>query len=372
MKYYLIAGERAGDLHGANLIRQLQKEDPEARFRAWGGEHMQEAGAQIVVHYTEMAVMGFAELLGSFFKILGFLKKCRRDIQHDQPDVIILIDFAGFNLRIARFAKKKGYKVYYYISPKIWAWGQKRAYKIRDYVDKMFVILPFEQQFYKKFGVETVYIGNPVQDAVRAFEPSLDFFERHKLDSKKKLIALLPGSRKQEVKLSLPEMAALAKAHPEWQFGLSVINNLPETLYEPARGIPNITMISEDNYNLLYRAHTAVVTSGTATLETALFHVPQVVVYKTSPFNYHIGMLLVKVEYISLVNLIADEEVVRELLQADFTMANLKKAFKEIAVNGAARQKVLEGYKKVSGILKNENASQNAAKLMWQYLNQND
>lgn len=372
MKYYIVAGERSGDLHGANLIRQLKQLDPNARFRAWGGEHMQEAGAEIVVHYTEMAIMGFAELLGSFFKILGFLKKCHRDIEHYRPDVIILIDFGGFNLRVARFAYKKGFKVFYYISPKIWAWGQKRAYKVRDYVNKMFVILPFEQQFYKKFGVTTDYIGNPVQDAVSTFEPSAGFFKKYKLDSKKKLIALLPGSRKQEVKLVLPEMAALAKAHPEWQFGLSVINNLPGKLYEPARGVSNITMIPEDNYNLLYRAHAAVVTSGTATLETALFNVPQVVVYKTSPFNYHIGMLFVKVEYISLVNLIADEEVVCELLQAEFTMANLKKAFEEIAVNGTARQKVLEGYKKVSGILKNENTSQNTAKLMWKYLNQND
>jgi len=369
MKYYLIAGERSGDLHGANLINQLKELDPDANFRAWGGDRMEEAGAEIVVHYTTMAIMGLGELFGSIFKFLRLLRKCRRDIELFQPDVVILIDFAGFNLRMARFASKKGIKVFYYISPKIWAWWQKRAYKVRDYVDKMFVILPFEKEFYKKFGVEADYVGNPVQDAIRAFEPLPDFFEKNGLDPERELMALLPGSRKQEVALVLPQMVALANAHPEWQFGLSVINNLPNTLYETARSTSNITLIPEDNYNLLNNAHTAVVTSGTATLETALFNVPQVVVYKTSPFNYHTGMLFVKVEYISLVNLIGGKEVVRELVQKGFREDTLLAAFNEIAVESPARQEVLEGYKKVRDILNNENASRNAAKLMWGYLN---
>jgi len=369
MKYYLIAGERSGDLHGANLIRQLKELDPDAGFRAWGGDRMEEAGAEIVVHYTEMAIMGLGELFGSIFKFIGFLRKCRRDIEHYQPDVIILIDFAGFNLRMARFASKKGKKVFYYISPKIWAWWQSRAYKVRDYVDKMFVILPFEKEFYKKFGVEADYVGNPVQDAVRAFVSSTDFYEKYGLDPERKLMALLPGSRKQEVLLVLPHMVALANAHPELQFGLSVVNDLPNILYEAAISAPNIILIPEDNYNLLDNAHTAVITSGTATLETALFNVPQVVVYKTSPFNYHTGMLFVKVEYISLVNLIGGKEVVKELVQNGFRDDTLIEAFNEIVVDGPARQRVLEGYKKVRGILNNENASRNAAKLMWRYLN---
>lgn len=368
MKYYLIAGERSGDLHGANLIRQLSELDPDATFRAWGGDRMEEAGAEIVVHYTEMAIMGLGELFGSIFKFIGFLRRCRNDIKQYQPDVVILIDFAGFNLRMARFASKKGIKVFYYISPKIWAWWQSRAYKVRDYVDKMFVILPFEREFYKKFGVEAEYVGNPVQDAVRAFVPSDGFIDKYGLDPKNKLIALLPGSRKQEVTQALPHMVALAIAHPELQFGLSVVNDLPDTFYNAAQSVSNITFIPEDNYNLLNNAHTAVVTSGTATLETALFNVPQVVVYKTSPFNYHTGMLFVKVEYISLVNLIGGKEVVHELVQNGFREDTLMEAFNEIVVDGPARQGVLEGYKKVRDILNNENASRNAAKLMWHYL----
>ncbi len=368
MKYYLISGERSGDLHGANLIKALQKKDGDARFRAWGGEQMEAAGAELVVHYREMAIMGFAELLGSFFKLMGYLKRCRKDIDHYKPDVIILIDFAGFNLRIARFAHRKGYRVFYYISPKIWAWNQKRAYKIRDHVDRMFLILPFEKDFYRKFGVEADYVGNPVQDAVAQFKPSGDFFKKYELDPDKKLMALLPGSRKQEVLWVLADMAALAESCPEWQFGLSVVRNLPAELYEKARTVSNIKMIPEDNYNLLHHAEAAVVTSGTATLETALFDVPQVVVYKTSTFTYHLVKWMIKVPYISLINLIAGEEVVRELIQTDLNPGMLRESFLSIAVEGPARAKVLKGYEKVKGILGNENASQNAANLMWKYL----
>ncbi len=372
MKYYIISGERSGDLHGSNLIRALKKADRDALFRAWGGEEMEAAGAELVVHYKEMAVMGFAELVASLFRMAGFLKKCRKDIEQYQPDVVILIDFAGFNLRIARYAHEKDFKVFYYISPKIWAWNQKRAYKVKKYVDRMFLILPFEKAFYKKFGVEADYVGNPVQDAIRSFKPSKDFYKKHGLDPAVKLMALLPGSRKQEVKKMLTDMVILAKSCPDWQFGLSVVRNLPEDLYDPARKAANITLIPEDNYNLLFHSHAAVVTSGTATLETALFNVPQVVVYKTSAFTYYLARRMMKVNYISLVNLIAGEEVVRELIQKDLTPETLKAAFREAADEGPARAGILKGYEKVRGILRNENASQNAATLMWRYLNQVD
>ena len=250
MKYYLIAGERSGDLHGSNLIKALKHADTEASFRAWGGDYMQDAGAELVVHYREMAVMGIWEVVRGLVKIKRFLDQCKADILHYQPDVVILIDFAGFNLRMARFAKALDFKVFYYISPKLWAWNQGRVKRIKKYVDRMFVILPFEKEFYHRHQVRVDYVGNPVVDAVRAFSPANDFYKKYAINPAFPLVAFLPGSRHQEVLRHLSFVAGLAKALPEIQFAISVVNNLPESLYSNARNLPNTTLVPEDNYNL--------------------------------------------------------------------------------------------------------------------------
>ncbi len=368
MKYYLIAGERSGDLHGSNLIKALQKEDPDASFRAWGGDYMQDAGAKLVIHYREMAIMGFMEVLQSLGKIRRFLKKCQKDIKDNKPNLVILIDFAGFNLRIAKFAKNNGFKVFYYISPKLWAWNQSRVKKVKKYVDRMFVILPFEQEFYQKHQVHVDYVGNPVVDAVNDFTPINNFHEKYGLKPNVPIIALLPGSRKQEVSRHLTSLKNLARSFPEWQFALSVVNNLPDELYQMIDKTDNVTLIPEDNYNLLLHAHSAVVVSGTATLETALFDIPQVVIYKTSTISYHIARRLIRVNFISLVNLIAGSAVVKELIQDLLTTNSLREEVQRLTLENSYRLSVLQGYKIIREKLGNENASKKAAGLIFDYL----
>ncbi|MEM1136729.1 MAG: lipid-A-disaccharide synthase, partial [Bacteroidota bacterium] len=281
MKYYLIAGEKSGDLHAANLIKHLKKYDNQAVFRGWGGEEMEAAGLDLVKHYKETAFMGFLEVFLNLHKISGFIKLCKKDIAAWQPDVVILVDYAGFNLRIARFAKGAGFTVYYYISPKLWAWGQKRALKIKKYVDRLFAIMYFEKEFYKKFDYNNVdYVGNPVLDAVSNFKPDKNFLEKNQL-IQKPIIAILPGSRKQEVTNILHKTLALQKRFPTYQFVIAGVSQLPEAVYQSAKE-KNISVIFDQTYNLLSYAEAAIVTSGTATLETAMFYVPQVVVYQTS------------------------------------------------------------------------------------------
>lgn len=362
MKYYLIAGERSGDLHGSNLIKALKKEDTDAVFRGFGGDFMKQAGAEIIVHYQEMAVMGIVEVVMNLFKIKKFLSLCKHDIEDFQPDAIIFIDFAGFNLRIAEKVSKLKSKKFYYISPKIWAWNQKRAFKVKRFIDKAFVILPFEEEFYKRFDVNALYVGNPVMDAINTFQPDDKFVSQHNIIGTDGMIALLPGSRKQELLQLLPIMINVARAFPNKTFGLSMIKNLPSELYESALSEPNIMPIMEDNYNLLLNAEAAIVTSGTATLETALFDVPQVVIYKTSDLNYFIGKQLVKVDYISLVNLIVDDEIVLELVQDSVTFEAVANELKSILKNDAHRKKILKGYSILRSTLKGENASQNTAR----------
>jgi len=368
MKYYLIAGERSGDLHGSNLIKALRKEDPDALFRGFGGDYMISVGAEIIVHYQEMAVMGLVEVLLNIFKIKKYMSLCVKDIHSFQPDAIIFIDFAGFNLRIASKIRDLRVKKFYYISPKIWAWNQKRAYKVRDFIDKAFVILPFEEQFYAKFGVNAKYVGNPVMDAINAFQPDHQFFLKHKIIDTDGIIALLPGSRKQELLQLLPKMAEVAREFPNKTFGLSVIENLPQELYEVALKEPNVIPVMEDNYNLLLNAEAAVVTSGTATLETALFDVPQVVIYRTSNLNYAIGKHFVKVDFISLVNLIVNEEVVKELIQDQVTTDAITLELKQILEDESRKSAIDSGYKKLRKILSGDNASKNTAKEIFELL----
>ncbi|CAN5912483.1 lipid-A-disaccharide synthase [soil metagenome] len=366
MKYYIIAGERSGDLHGSNLIRQLKKQDPEAIIRCWGGEMMQEAGGELVQHYREMAIMGFLEAAASIVKIMGFLRMAKRDIAGFSPDVLILVDYSGFNLRVARFAKARNLKVFYYISPKIWAWNQGRVHTIKKLVDRMFVILPFEQEFYRKFDYDTDYIGNPVADSVRDHVVEKDFVSRNKLQNKP-IVAILPGSRKQEIENILYIMLSIIPSFRDYQFVVGAVSQFKD-YYEQFNRDPNIKIVYDQTYDLLAHAKGALVTSGTATLETALFRVPQVVCYKTSFLSYMIGRMVIKVPYISLVNLIAEKQVVTELIQGEFTALNLIAELKRILFDKKYIKDQLAGYTLIQQKLGDDNTAQKAAELMIGYL----
>ena len=367
MKYYIIAGERSGDLHASNLVKALYDFDPNAEFRGIGGELMSGAGVGLLMHYSNLALMGFKEVFMKFLKLRKILKATKDDLLKFQPDVLILVDSAGFNLRIAKFADKNKLTTYYYISPKIWAWNQGRAVKIKNLIDRMFVILPFEKEFYKKFDYDVDYVGNPLLDAVNDFEPASDFRKETGLKDKP-VIAVLPGSRKQEVMLILEVMLSVIPYFPDHQFVVAGVDNLSRELYKPAEAHAQVTIVFGQTYDLLSVSEAAVVTSGTASLETALLDVPQVVCYKTSNVTYQIAKRLIKVGYISLVNLIAGEEVVKELIQHELTTENLKGSLKEILPEGKNRANVMTGYQKVKGLLGSKKASQNTAKLMSEYL----
>jgi lipid-A-disaccharide synthase len=367
MKYYIIAGERSGDLHASNLIRQLKKQDPEAVVRCWGGDMMQEAGGEVVQHYQDMAVMGFAEAAASIFKIAGFLRQAKRDVHQFSPDVLILVDYSGFNLRVAKFAKAKGLKVFYYISPKIWAWNQSRVHTIKRLVDRMFVIMPFEKDFYRQFDYETDYVGNPVSDSVREHEVAKGFISRNRLQNKP-IIAILPGSRKQEIENILYIMLSIIPSFRDYQFVVGAVSNFSQDYYEQFNRDPNIKIVYDQTYDLLGHAKAALVTSGTATLETALFRVPQVVCYKTSFLSYIIARMVIKVPYISLVNLIAGKPVVTELIQGDFTALNLIQELKRILFDKKFIQHQLAEYTLIQQKLGDANTAEKAAELMIGYL----
>ncbi|GAA4837568.1 lipid-A-disaccharide synthase [Algivirga pacifica] len=366
MRYYLIAGERSGDLHAANLMKALKEQDPQAEFRCWGGDEMEKAGGELVTHYREMAFMGFVEVVKNIFKIKAFLKQCKKDILAYQPDVVIMVDYAGFNLKIAAFAKQKGIKTFYYISPKIWAWNQGRAHKIKRIVDRMFVIMPFEKEFYKRFDYEVDYVGNPLLDAIAQFQPNPDFHEKNKLSPDKPVIAILPGSRKQEVKDMLATMLTIrGKYDQKYQLVVAGVDNLPAELYKEAQE-QQMKVIYNQTYDLLAHAEAAVVTSGTATLETALFEVPEVVCYRLSALQYSLVKLLIKVNHISLVNIIAGKEVVKELIQDEFNTTRLTEELDKVL--GQNRERILADYKELKQLIHTEGASERAASLMVSYL----
>lgn len=367
MKYYLIAGERSGDLHAGNLTKSLLTFDPAASMRGFGGEYMKAAGVDLAVHYDEIAVMGFWEVLISLRKIRRYLNRCKQDILAFKPDVVILVDYGGFNKRIAAWAKQSGFRTFYYISPKVWAWNQSRAWKLKDTIDRMFVILPFEKEFYKKFEWDVDYVGNPVLDAIKAHSADPGFRDRHTLSDGSPVIALLPGSRRQELRNVIPLMAEVAKRFPAWQFLVASIDSLEKDLYRPLSVLQNVQFVRNNTYNLLQNSTSAIVTSGTATLETALLKVPQVVVYKTSRLSYLIAKSLIKVRFISLVNLVADKEVVRELIQNDFNPEAVSAELEAITTS-SKRDLILSDYEKIYRTLDIGSASQNAAKLMVEYL----
>lgn len=355
-RYFIIAGERSGDLHGSNLIKAIKKADNHAIIEAWGGDYMQEAGAEITKHYRDLAFMGFLEVLKNLPTILGFIGECKKTIEEFQPDAIILIDYAGFNMRIAKWAKEKGYKVFYYISPKVWAWNQSRAWSLKKNLDRLFVIFPFEVEFFKKYNFEVEFVGNPLFDAIATFKPAADFLKKNNL-SDKKIIALLPGSRKQEVEKMLNLMVATQSKFTDYQFIIAGVGNLPLEFYEQFLN-KNIKLVTDQTYDLLSHSTAALVTSGTATLETALFGVPQVVCYKTSGFSYKIAKWVIKVPYISLVNLVAQKEVVKELIQDELTIENLSNELNKILNVADSRNKQINEYKRVKESLGDVGASE--------------
>jgi lipid-A-disaccharide synthase len=311
--------------------------------------------------------MGFVELITNAFKIKRYIRMCREDIAAFNPDVIILIDYGGFNLQIAKFGKKNSYKVYFYILPKYWAWWPSRALWLKPHVDKLFTILPFEKEFYNKFKWEASYVGNPVLDAVKEHVEDDGFMARHTLQGKS-YVALLPGSRKQELKYMVPELEKMVQRMNQQHFCVAAVNNLDSSLYGELPYLPNVTIVFEDAYNLLLHARAAVVTSGTATLETALFRVPQVVMYKANALTYGFARYMITVDYISLVNLIAGRKVVKELIQSEMTAANLYSEVNLLVADGAYRTDMLKSYDEIIKILDTGSASENAASLMNQYL----
>ncbi len=347
MKYYLIAGEASGDMHGANLINSIKKQDTKADFRFFGGDLMQQAGKSLTIHYRYMAFMGAWEVLINLNSIARFMRICKKDITDFHPDVIILIDYAGFNLKIARFAHKNGYKVYYYISPKLWAWNKSRIKLFKKYVDKLYAIFPFEVDFYKQNGFDKVeYLGHPLLDEIDKKKKELtdgnEFVTKNNL-SEKPIIALLSGSRKQEIERCLPEMIAVTRNYPDYQFVIAGVTSLPGELYQQYMKNTSVNIVYDQTYNLLHNATAAIVTSGTATLETAILNIPEVVIYKTSPITYFIAKPFVHIRFFSLVNLIMDKETVKELLQYNLARG-IKTELDKILFDKTYRARMLEEY----------------------------
>jgi lipid-A-disaccharide synthase len=347
MRYFIIAGEQSGDLHGSNLVRGLLETDKSAEIFCWGGDLMQSAGATLLVHYRKMAFMGFIAVLKNLGAITRNLALCRQHVDEYNPDVVIFIDYPGFNLRIAEYAKNAGYKTFYYISPKLWAWNEGRVEKIKKYVDRMYIIFPFEVDFYKKHGINVEYRGNPLVDEIekriRSF-PARDGICRYLGIEEKPVIAFLAGSRRQEIEFILPEMIKVIHHFPEYQFVLAGVKNIPDEFYYKIIGNERIKLIKEKTYEILYSAEAALVTSGTATLEAALTGTPQVVCYKGDFFSMLIAWMVVKVKYISLVNLIMNSEVIKELVQYDLKEKSILMELKAILPGGEKRKKILSDY----------------------------
>jgi lipid-A-disaccharide synthase len=364
MRYYLIAGEASGDLHGSNLMKAIKETDPNAEFRFYGGDMMKSAGGTLVKHYREMAFMGFVDVLANIRTITRNLKICKNDILAYRPDALILIDYAGFNLRVAGFVHKKKIKTYYYIAPKVWAWKKKRIKKLKKYIQKTFVIFPFEVEYFRKNGLEVEFYGNPLMDSMAHFHETKDlksdFIKENGL-GEKPLIALLSGSRSHEISRCLPEMVAAAKEFPGYEFVVAGAPSIPESHYLEILKDTGIKIVFNKTYNLLDNAFAAVVTSGTATLETALSRVPQVVIFKTGGLTYQIGKLLVRVPFFSLVNLIAGRELVKEFLQFNLSR-EIKTELKMICNDEGHRQEILNGYDQVISMLGGAGTSNRIAK----------
>ncbi len=369
MKYYIIAGEASGDLHGSNLIKEISKIDTAASIRCWGGDKMQAAGGDLVKHYRDLAFMGFVEVVKNLGTIMKNLSYGKKDILAYQPDALILIDYPGFNLRIAKWAKEQGLKVIYYISPQVWAWKEGRVKMMKQCIDKMLVILPFEKEYYhNKWNWEVEYVGHPLIEEI----------ERKKAEAgqeqlaDKPIVALLPGSRKQEIQVKLPVMLEVSKSFPDYQFIVAKAPGVEESFYDAMlQPYNNVSYVANKTYDLLLQAKAALVTSGTATLETALFGVPEVVCYKGSPISYQIARRVIKVKYISLVNLIMDKLVVKEMIQGDMNTPNLVKELGLLLHDENRRQELARDYTSLRNLLSaGGHASAKAAQSILQFLQQ--
>ncbi len=382
MKYYIIAGEASGDLHGSNLIKELQQLDSNANIRCWGGDMMQSTGTTLVKHYRDLAFMGFAEVIMNLKTILKNLKFCKEDILKFNPAVLILIDYPGFNLRIAEWVhqlknQKSKIKTVFYISPQVWAWKESRVPKMKKYIDKMIVILPFEKDYYKnKWNWNVDYVGHPLVQVVDEFKNSEQSTVNGKQETEnsklknQNLIALLPGSRKQEISKKLPVMLEVSKAFPQFQFVLAKAPSVDDEFYAGfMQRYTNVSSVCNKTYELLAQSKAALVTSGTATLETALFGVPEVVCYKGSNISYQIAKRLIKIKYIALVNLIMNKAVVKELIQNELTVENLKQELSELLFNEKKQQQLKQDYADLKNILSaGGNASANAAKIIYDFI----
>lgn len=373
MRYYLIAGEASGDLHGSNLIHGIRKADPEAVFRFWGGDKMAEAGGaeNLAMHYKNASFMGFTEVLLHLRTIFRQIDECKADITAFQPDVLILIDYAGFNLRIARFAKEVSIPTYYYIAPKVWAWKESRIKKIRKYVDRLFVIFPFEIEYFRSKGIEPIYEGNPLIDAIDQRRSSLlpreEFIAKNHLDERP-IIALLAGSRRSEIGYNLPFMVELSKLYPQYQFVVAGVSWLDRSIYTPYLQGSDVRYICDETYELLAVSEAAVVTSGTATLETALLGVPQIVCYRRDWASMLIGKAFLKIPYVSLVNLVLHREAVRELLQHHMNMKNATAELEAILPGGRKHERMMADYAQLQELIGHKHPSDKFAARMVEFL----
>ena len=373
MRYYIIAGEASGDLHASNLMREMKLLDPEAIFRCWGGDLMQQQGGELVKHYRDLAFMGFMEVIAHLPTILKNFRFCEEDLVSFQPDVLILVDYPGFNLKMAKFAARKGIRVFYYISPQLWAWRSSRVQSIRKYVEKMFVILPFEKEFYARYHYPVDYAGHPLLDVIHKemnTQSREAFLVKNGLPDRR-MVALLPGSRKMEIEKMLHMMTSVVSSFPGCQFVIAAAPSIPADFYERILKRTGVRMVINQTYDLLSHSDAALVASGTATLETALMEVPQIVCYKGNALSYLIARQLVHVPFISLVNLIAGKKVVPELIQSELNQKNLVRSLTEILENGPLRQRILDDYKVLKQDLGGSGASGRVAALMIQYLRKN-
>ena len=373
MKYFIIAGEQSGDLHGSNLVKGLFDADKNAEIICWGGDLMEAAGAKLLVHYRDTAFMGFVTVLKNLGTISRNLDLCRQQIREYNPDVVIFIDYPGFNLRIAAFAKQSGYRTFYYISPKFWAWNEGRVKKVKSFIDRMFIIFPFETNFYRTHGIDTEYMGNPLVDETSkriALFPPKDEMKRALGFAGKPVIALLAGSRRHEIEYILPAMLKVVHRFPGYRFVLAGVKNISDDFYNKCIGGEDVLLIKEKTYEILHAAEAALVASGTATLEAALHDTPQVVCYKGDFFSMIIAWMVIKVKHISLVNLIMNEEVVKELVQYDLTEERLFSELKAVLQGGDRREKMLLKYEELKHILGPAGASSRIAAEMVRALNQ--
>ena len=362
MKYYIIAGEASGDLHGSNLMKGILKADPEAQFRFWGGDRMAEVGGveNLVKHYKKTSFFGVTEVLRNLPTIFGQLNECKQDLMAYGPDVLICVDYPGFNFKVARFAHERGVRTFYYISPKVWAWKERRVERIRKYVDKLFIIFPFEIDYFKSKGIEAIYEGNPIMDSIAqtlAQIPSKEDFCQQNGLSDEPIVALLAGSRSSEVKRNLAFMRELSEAFPGHQFVVAGVSWLDAGLYDKYLAGSRVKVIVDKTYPLVHYADAAVVCSGTATLETALIGTPEVVCYRMDEFSYRVARAFVKIGFISLVNIIMKREVVKELIQHDMTVENASAELRAIMKGGEKHERMKTDYAELQAVVGGEGAS---------------